>query len=109
MFGARVREETCAEALFKDIWRVYRNWMEQMGGGTGKRMTQPELQKRLDDEYGQPMDVKKTYKRILLFESDEDVEEYDNEKNERLRSISEKNMKNSKEVDEDDDEDEEEE
>lgn len=107
--GARVREETGAEALFKDIWRVYRNWMEQMGGGTGKRMTQPELQKRLDDEYGQPMDVKKTYKRILLFESDEDVEEYDNEKNERLRSISEKNMKNSKDIEEDDDEDEEDE
>ena len=37
-----------------------------------------ELQKRMDDEFGAPAD-KKTYKRLRLFESDEDIEEYDKE------------------------------
>ncbi len=76
--ASRIREEIGQEAVIKDIWRVYKNWVEGVGGG-GRRLTMQELQKRLDDEFGQPYD-RKTYKRVLLFDSDEDIEEYDNSK-----------------------------
>ena len=62
----------------KEIWRVYRQWTEVVGSAGGKRLTMAELQKRLDDEYGAPMD-KKTYRRVRLFESDDDIEEFEKE------------------------------
>ena len=49
-----------------------------MGSAGGKKLSMTELQKRLDDEFGVPMD-KKTYKRMRLFESEEDIEEYEQE------------------------------
>jgi P4 family phage/plasmid primase-like protien len=72
---ARFRVEAGSEACLKEIWRVYKQWSEVMGG---KKITLAELQKRLEDEYGVPSD-KKTYKRIRLFESDEDLEDWDKE------------------------------
>ena len=72
---ARFRTETGSEACLKEIWRVYKQWSEVVGG---KKLSMAELQKRLDDEYGVPAD-KKTYKRIRLFESDEDMEDWEKE------------------------------
>ncbi len=77
--GARIREESGSEATLAEIWRVYKNWAEGMSLSYGKRLSQQELQKRLDDEFGQPFD-KKTYKRIILFTSDEEIEEYENDR-----------------------------
>ena len=75
---ARFRTEAGSEACLKEIWRVYKQWTEAMGSAGGKKLSMTELQKRLDDEFGVPMD-KKTYKRMRLFESEEDIEEYEQE------------------------------
>jgi P4 family phage/plasmid primase-like protien len=74
---SRIRLETGYEANIRDIWRVYRNWHE-VSGNSGKRMTQTDLQNRLDLEFGEAAD-KKTYKRLRLFDTDEDIDEYDAE------------------------------
>jgi putative DNA primase/helicase len=60
----------------KDIYRVYKNWYEGIGGGVGRKLSQSDLYKRLSDKCGEPSD-KKTFKQMLLFESDEDMEEYE--------------------------------
>jgi P4 family phage/plasmid primase-like protien len=75
---ARMRQETGAEAQFKEIWAVYKRWSEEMGSSGGKRLTQTELQKRLNDEFGEPLD-KKTYRRLRLFDDDEELDTYDRE------------------------------
>ena len=72
---ARFRTEAGSEACLKEIWRVYKQWSEVVGG---KKLNMGELQKRLEDEYGVPSD-KKTFKRIRLFESDEDLEDWEKE------------------------------
>jgi len=64
------------EANIKDIFRVYKNWYESIGGGVGKKLSQVELYKRLCDKCGEPSD-KKTFKQMRLFEDDIDIEEYD--------------------------------
>ena len=64
------------EANIKDIFRVYKNWYESIGGGVGKKLSQVELYKRLCDKCGEPSD-KKTFKQMRLFEDDVDIEEYD--------------------------------
>lgn len=75
--NARIREVKKGgyEANIKDIFRVYKNWYEAVGGG-GRKLNQTELYKRLSDKCGEPSD-KKTFKQIRLFEDDLDVEEYD--------------------------------
>lgn len=64
------------EAQIKDIFRVYKNWYEAIGGGVGRKLSQTELYKRLSDKCGEPSD-KKTFKQIRLFEDDLDIEEYE--------------------------------
>lgn len=64
------------QACIKDIFRVYKNWYEGIGGGVGRKLSQTELYKRLSDKCGEPSD-KKTFKQIRLFEDDADIEEYD--------------------------------
>jgi P4 family phage/plasmid primase-like protien len=75
--NARIREVKKGgyEANIKDIFRVYKNWYEAVGGG-GRKLNQTELYKRLSDKCGEPSD-KKTFKQIRLFEDDLDIEEYD--------------------------------
>ena len=75
---ARLRPESGSEACMKEIWRVYKQWSEIVGSAGGKKLTMLELQKRLDDEYGAPAD-KRTYRRLRLFESDDDLEEFEKE------------------------------
>jgi P4 family phage/plasmid primase-like protien len=76
--NARIREipKGGYESNIKDIFRVYKNWYEAIGGGVGKKLSQVELYKRLCDKCGEPSD-KKTFKQMRLFEDDMDIEEYD--------------------------------
>jgi len=76
--NARIREIKRGgyEANIKDIFRIYKQWYESIGGGVGKKLSQVELYKRLSDKCGEPSD-KKTFKQIRLFEDDVDIEEYD--------------------------------
>jgi P4 family phage/plasmid primase-like protien len=76
---ARIRQEAGSESTLRDVIRVYKNWFEAMAGAGGKRLTQAELQKRLDEEFGVPAD-KKTYKRVRIFDTDEELEEWESEK-----------------------------
>jgi P4 family phage/plasmid primase-like protien len=73
---ARLRPEAGSEACIKEIWRIYKQWSEIVGSAGGKKLTMMELQKRMDDEYGAPAD-KRTYRRVRLFESEEDIEEFE--------------------------------
>uniref|UniRef100_A0A6C0KNB6 SF3 helicase domain-containing protein n=1 Tax=viral metagenome TaxID=1070528 RepID=A0A6C0KNB6_9ZZZZ len=74
------------EANIKDIYRVYKNWYESIGGGVGKKLAQVELYKRLCDKSGEPSD-RKTFKQMRLFEDDLDIEEYDRTLHEEKHSI----------------------
>jgi P4 family phage/plasmid primase-like protien len=81
--NARIREipKGGYEANIKDIFRVYKNWYESIGGGVGRKLPQQELYKRLCDKCGEPSD-KKTFKQMRLFEDDIDIEDYDRTLNE---------------------------
>jgi len=76
--NARIREipKGGYESNIKDIFRVYKNWYESIGGGVGRKLSQNELYKRLSDKCGEPSD-RKTFRQMRLFEDDIDVEEYD--------------------------------
>ena len=76
--NARIREikKGGYEAKIKDIFRVYKNWYESVGGGMGRKLNQTDLYKRLCDKCGEPSD-KATFKQMRLFDEDADVEEYE--------------------------------
>jgi phage/plasmid-associated DNA primase len=76
--NARVREVKKGgyEADIKDLFRSYKSWYEAIGGGVGRKLSQPELYKRLSDKCGEPAD-KRIFKQMRVFDHDEDVEEYD--------------------------------
>jgi P4 family phage/plasmid primase-like protien len=76
--NARTREikKGGYEAAIKDIFRVYKNWFEAVGGGVGRKLNQTELYKRMVDKFGEPSD-KKTFKQLRLFEDDYEMEEYE--------------------------------
>jgi P4 family phage/plasmid primase-like protien len=75
---ARIREikKGGYEEDIKNIFRTYKSWYEEIGGGVGRKLSQLELYKRLSDKCGEPAD-KKTFKQMRLFESDEDIAEFD--------------------------------
>lgn len=79
--NARIREIAKGgyEATIKDIFRVYKNWYEGIGGGVGRKLSQTELYKRMSDKCGEPSD-KKTFRQMRLFEDDADIEEYETSK-----------------------------
>jgi P4 family phage/plasmid primase-like protien len=76
--NARIREipKGGYESNIKDIFRVYKNWYESIGGGVGRKLSQNELYKRLSDKCGEPSD-RKTFRQMRYFEDDADIEEYD--------------------------------
>jgi hypothetical protein len=76
--NARIREikKGGYEAAIKDIFRVYKNWFEAVGGGVGRKLNQSELLKRMCDKFGTPSDGK-TFKQIRLFEDDYEMDEYE--------------------------------
>jgi P4 family phage/plasmid primase-like protien len=75
---ARIREVKKGgyEEDIKSIFRTYKTWYEEIGGGVGRKLSQMELYKRLSDKCGEPAD-KKTFKQMRLFETDEDIAEFD--------------------------------
>jgi phage/plasmid-associated DNA primase len=76
--NARIREVKTGghEATIQEIFRSYKGWYESIGGGVGRKLTQTDLYKRLSDKCGEPSD-KKTFKQMMVFQNDEDMEEYD--------------------------------
>ena len=82
--NARIREikKGGYEANIKDIFRVYKRWYDDVGGGVGRKLSQTDLYKRLCDKCGEPSD-KKTFKQMRLFEDDMDIEEYEKTLNEQ--------------------------
>ena len=76
--NARIREikKGGYQAEIKDIFRVYKHWYDEMGGGVGRKLSQTELYKRLSDKCGEPSD-KKTFRQMRLFDDDQDLEEYE--------------------------------
>lgn len=75
--AARTREGD-DKAQIKDIYRVYKTWFDSVGGGIGRKLSQEDLYARLRDKLGEPAD-KKTFQRVILFEDDDQIEEYDRE------------------------------
>jgi phage/plasmid-associated DNA primase len=74
----RVDRDSDEQTTLAEIWRSYKYWLEAVGG-VGKRLTQNELNRRLEDEFGKPSQGK-YYRGVVVFNTDEDVEEYDNSK-----------------------------
>ena len=76
--NARIREipKGGYESDIKNIFRVYKNWYEGIGGGVGRKLSQTDLYKRLSDKCGEPSD-KKTFKQFRLFEDDAELEDYE--------------------------------
>jgi phage/plasmid-associated DNA primase len=70
----RIREEIGAEVTFKVIDRSYRKWVVSLGG-TVRALNQNDLLKRVNDEYGEPVDGKYYNRRVFLEE--EDIDRYD--------------------------------
>ena len=75
--NARIREipKGGYEADIREIFRVYKRWYDEVGGGVGRKLSQTDLYKRLSDRCGEPSN-KRTFKQLRLFEDDDDLEEY---------------------------------
>lgn len=74
----RVDRDSDEQSTLNDVWRSYRYWQEAVGGA-GKKLTQAELQRRLEDEFGKPSQGK-YYSGLIVFNTEEDVEQYDEQK-----------------------------
>lgn len=66
-----------AKVTFKDVKKSYDKWIEHTGN-LARRLSPQDLQNRINEEFGEPAD-KKTYLGIVLFESDETIDEWDKE------------------------------
>ena len=74
----RIDRDSDEKATLSDIWRAYRYWYEAVGGA-GKKLTQAELNRRLEDEFGKPKESK-FYSGLFVFNTEEDAEAYDEER-----------------------------
>jgi len=76
---ARIREVKMGghTAIMADLWLSYRSWFGE-NAGSGRKLTQTELYKRLSDKYGEPSD-KLTFKQMIVFQSDAEVDAYEKE------------------------------
>ena len=59
------------KTFFKQISAAYRDWLGD-GNRSGNRLTPKELEKRLNSEFGEPIDGK-TYNHVMLKADDEDI------------------------------------
>ena len=71
----RIRKSVGEQCDFKQINRAYTQWLSD-ARRSGSKLTPKALQSRLHDEYGEPSDGK-TYKHIIVFGDEGDVEEFD--------------------------------
>jgi len=76
----RIDPTSDEEASVSDVWKAYRYWHEAVGG-SGKKLSQVEFLKRFNEEYyqGQPKQGK-MYGGLFVFNTEEDLTSYDNEK-----------------------------
>jgi P4 family phage/plasmid primase-like protien len=70
----RMREEIGAEVAFRMIDRAYRKWAANLNG-TVRALNTNDLLKRVNDEYGEPVDGKYYNRRVFM--EDDEVEAYD--------------------------------
>jgi P4 family phage/plasmid primase-like protien len=77
--NARIREVKMGghTAIMADLWLSYRSWFGE-NAGAGRKLTQTELYKRLSDKYGEPSD-KRTFKQMIVFQSDAEIDAYEKE------------------------------
>jgi len=73
----RVDRDSDKQCSITDVWRSYRYWQEAVGG-VGKKLTQVELVRRLEDEFGKASQGK-FYTGVFVFNTEEEVEQYDEE------------------------------
>jgi P4 family phage/plasmid primase-like protien len=73
----RIREELGAEVTFKVIDRAYRKWVASLGG-TVRALNTNDLLKRVNDEYGEPVNGKYYNRRVFIDE--DEIDAYDAEK-----------------------------
>ena len=74
----RVNRDSDEKCTLTDIWRAYRYWYEAVGGA-GKKLTQADLNRRLEDEFGRPKESK-YYSGLFVFNTEEDADAYDTER-----------------------------
>ena len=81
MFGKfraeRIREKGGESTLISDAYRAYKNWHAENFKGT-KILQLQDFTRRMEAEFGKPAD-KRTYKRIIVFRDDAEVESFDAE------------------------------
>ena len=73
----RIDRNSDEKVTLSDIWRAYRYLYEAVGGA-GKKLTQADLNRRLEDEFGKPKESK-FYSGLFVFNTEEDAEAYDEE------------------------------
>jgi len=71
----RVDRDSDKQCTVTDIWRSYRYWQEAVGG-VGKKLSQAELVRRLEDEFGKASQGK-FYTGVFVFNTEEEIEQYD--------------------------------
>ena len=74
----RVNRDSDEKCTLTDIWRAYRYWYEAVGGA-GKKLTQADLNRRLEDEFGRAKESK-YYSGLFVFNTEEDADSYDAER-----------------------------
>ena len=74
----RVDRDSDEKCTLTDIWRAYRYWYEAVGGA-GKKLTQADLNRRLEDEFGRPKESR-YYSGLFVFNTEEDADAYDLER-----------------------------
>jgi P4 family phage/plasmid primase-like protien len=74
----RVDRDSDEKVTINDVWRAYRYWYEAVGGA-GKKLTQAELNRRLEDEFGKAKEGK-FYSGVFVFNTEEDTEAFDEER-----------------------------
>ena len=77
----RIDPASDEQASVSDVWKAYRYWHEVVGGGN-KKLAQIEFTRRFNEEFyqGQPKQGK-FYDSLFVFNTEEDVIAYDEERN----------------------------
>ena len=77
----RYEKDSDDQCTINDIWRAYRYWHEAVGGSGGKKLSQSELLKRLEDQFGKARQGK-FFPGVFVFNTEEDLEDYERGKKE---------------------------
>jgi putative DNA primase/helicase len=77
----RIRQNPTESTTLQEAYRQFKSWHKENARGT-TLIQMDEFNKRMEDEFGQPSD-RKTFKRIQVFSSDAETEEFDMERKEQ--------------------------